>query len=132
MARAERVAEFRGKFANPYVAAARGFLDEVIRPRETRRKLIAANASQVAVITAGEPSVNDELVCRVLVAAECQGVRGLIVLNKTDLPAPAAALRARLEPFARAGYPIVEVSAKRDVASLRAHLVGGTTAAGLR
>jgi len=43
-ARAERVAEFREKFANPYVAAARGFIDEVIRPRETRAKLIAALA----------------------------------------------------------------------------------------
>jgi propionyl-CoA carboxylase beta chain len=41
-ARAERVSEFREKFANPYVAAARGFIDEVIHPRETRRKLIAA------------------------------------------------------------------------------------------
>jgi propionyl-CoA carboxylase beta chain len=41
-ARAERVSEFRTKFANPYVAANRGFVDEVIRPRETRRKLITA------------------------------------------------------------------------------------------
>ncbi len=41
-ARAEKVAEFREKFATPYIAAARGFVDEVIRPRETRRKLIAA------------------------------------------------------------------------------------------
>jgi len=41
-ARAEKVAEFREKFATPYVAAARGFVDEVIRPRETRRKLITA------------------------------------------------------------------------------------------
>ena len=40
--RAEKVAEFREKFANPYIAAGRGFLDEVIHPRETRRKLIAA------------------------------------------------------------------------------------------
>src|SRR5574340_144928 len=40
--RAEKVAEFREKFANPFVAAARGFIDEVIRPRETRRKLITA------------------------------------------------------------------------------------------
>ena len=43
-ARAVRVAEFREKFANPYVAASRGFVDEVIRPRETRAKLIAALA----------------------------------------------------------------------------------------
>jgi propionyl-CoA carboxylase beta chain len=42
--RAERVAEFREKFANPYVAASRGFIDEVIHPRQTRGKLIAALA----------------------------------------------------------------------------------------
>ena len=41
-ARAEKVEEFREKFANPYIAASRGFLDEVIHPRETRRKLITA------------------------------------------------------------------------------------------
>ena len=44
-AREARVAEFRQKFANPYVASSRGFIDEVIRPRETRRKLIAALAA---------------------------------------------------------------------------------------
>ena len=42
--RAARVAEFREKFANPYVAASRGFIDEVIHPRHTRGKLIAALA----------------------------------------------------------------------------------------
>jgi propionyl-CoA carboxylase beta chain len=41
-ARAEKIEEFREKFANPYIAAARGFVDEVIHPRETRRKLITA------------------------------------------------------------------------------------------
>jgi propionyl-CoA carboxylase beta chain len=43
--RATKVAEFREKFANPYVAAARGFIDEVILPRHTRRKLIQALAT---------------------------------------------------------------------------------------
>jgi propionyl-CoA carboxylase beta chain len=42
VARAEKVAEFRDKFANPFIAASRGFVDEVIQPRETRRKLITA------------------------------------------------------------------------------------------
>ena len=40
--RAEKTAEFRETFANPYVASARGFIDEVIRPRQTRRKIISA------------------------------------------------------------------------------------------
>jgi propionyl-CoA carboxylase beta chain len=43
--RAAKVAEFREKFANPFVAAERGFVDEIIAPRATRRKLIAALAS---------------------------------------------------------------------------------------
>jgi propionyl-CoA carboxylase beta chain len=39
--RRHKVAEFREKFANPYVAADRGFVDEVIEPRQTRRKIVA-------------------------------------------------------------------------------------------
>jgi propionyl-CoA carboxylase beta chain len=38
--RAEKVDEFRRKFANPYIAAQRGFIDEIIEPRMTRAKLI--------------------------------------------------------------------------------------------
>jgi acetyl-CoA carboxylase carboxyltransferase component len=38
--RKEKVAEFRSKFASPFIAARRGFIDEVIEPRVTRRKLI--------------------------------------------------------------------------------------------
>jgi acetyl-CoA carboxylase carboxyltransferase component len=39
---AELEAQFREKFANPYIAAARGYVDEVIEARNTRPKLIAA------------------------------------------------------------------------------------------
>jgi acetyl-CoA carboxylase carboxyltransferase component len=38
----ELVAEYREKFANPYIAASRGYLDDVIEPRETRPRLINA------------------------------------------------------------------------------------------
>ncbi len=41
---AEKEREYADTFANPYRAAARGFIDEVIHPRETRRKLIKAFA----------------------------------------------------------------------------------------
>ncbi|HLC41629.1 MAG TPA: acyl-CoA carboxylase subunit beta, partial [Methylomirabilota bacterium] len=37
--RDEKIREYREKFANPFVAAGRGLIDEVIEPRETRRKL---------------------------------------------------------------------------------------------
>ena len=42
---ARRVEEFREKLANPFIAAARGFIDEVIQPRTTRRRLVTALAS---------------------------------------------------------------------------------------
>jgi acetyl-CoA carboxylase carboxyltransferase component len=38
--KAELVAEYRQKFAGPYVAAERGYIDDVIEPKETRPRLI--------------------------------------------------------------------------------------------
>jgi len=40
--RAQVVEEFRKKFLNPYAAASDGFVDDVIEPRETRMRVIAA------------------------------------------------------------------------------------------
>lgn len=40
----EKEAEYAAKFATPYLAAERGFIDEVIEPKETRKKLIKAFA----------------------------------------------------------------------------------------
>jgi propionyl-CoA carboxylase beta chain len=41
-ARAELVEKFRDRFANPYIAAEHGYVDQVIRPRETRKRIIDA------------------------------------------------------------------------------------------
>ena len=38
----ERMAEYREKFAHPYIAAGRGYLDDIIDPRDTRPRLISA------------------------------------------------------------------------------------------
>jgi acetyl-CoA carboxylase carboxyltransferase component len=40
--RAELISEYRERFANPYVAAERGYVDDVIEPRRTRPVLIEA------------------------------------------------------------------------------------------
>jgi propionyl-CoA carboxylase beta chain len=42
--RREKIEEFRDRFANPYAVAERGFVDAVIQPRDTRKKLIQALA----------------------------------------------------------------------------------------
>ncbi|HAI86868.1 MAG TPA: methylmalonyl-CoA carboxyltransferase, partial [Firmicutes bacterium] len=41
-ARKEKIEDYRSKFANPFVAAARGFVDDVIDPAETRVRLLGA------------------------------------------------------------------------------------------
>ena len=40
--RAELIADYKARFANPYAAAERGYVDEVIEPRRTRPVLIDA------------------------------------------------------------------------------------------
>jgi acetyl-CoA carboxylase carboxyltransferase component len=40
--KSELVEEYRKKFASPYIAASRGYIDDVIEPRETRPRLINA------------------------------------------------------------------------------------------
>ncbi len=40
--RQEKIAEFRERFANPYIAAERGYIDAVIEPSQTRPKVITA------------------------------------------------------------------------------------------
>jgi propionyl-CoA carboxylase beta chain len=42
--RIQKIEEFRDRFANPYIAAERGFVDAVIQPRETRKRVIHALA----------------------------------------------------------------------------------------
>lgn len=92
-----------------------------------RQKLIAANATQVVMVVATEPSFSDEFVSRCVCAAEDQHVKVLIVLNKTDLPAGLEDARARLATFSALGYPVLELSALDDVEALRARLIGETS-----
>ena len=40
--RARLIAEYEREFAHPYIAAARGYVDDVFRPSETRPRLIGA------------------------------------------------------------------------------------------
>lgn len=108
---------------------------EKIAPRKTllyrsdafRQKLIAANVTQLIVVVAAEPSFDDELLARCLVAAHDQQLETLIVLNKCDLVAQADSARARLTPYRNIGYRVLELSAKTDVSPLLPFLQGHTS-----
>ncbi|OIR08773.1 putative ribosome biogenesis GTPase RsgA [mine drainage metagenome] len=91
-----------------------------------KQKIIAANVTQIVVVVATEPSFNDELLARCLIAAHDQNLETLIVLNKCDLPQIEAA-RAQLAPYRKIGYRVLELSAKQDVAPLLPYLQGHTS-----
>ncbi|MDD4910784.1 MAG: ribosome small subunit-dependent GTPase A [Sideroxydans sp.] len=107
-----------------------GVIDRIL-PRTTllyrsdafKQKLIAANVTQIIIVVATEPSFNDELLARCLLAAHDQKLATLIVLNKCDLPNVAAA-RAQIAPYTRIGYRVLELSAKQDVTPLLPYIQG--------
>jgi ribosome biogenesis GTPase len=92
-----------------------------------RAKPITANATQVAVVVAGEPSFSEELVYRAIAAAEHERMRALVVINKADLVEATRAAAARLAPLAEVGYPLVTLSAREDVGPLAARLASEIT-----
>jgi ribosome biogenesis GTPase len=93
------------------------------RSDRERQKLVAANVTQAFVVVAPMPVWSPDLVDRCLAAAEHEGIRALVVLNKCDLPQSATALAA-LETYRALGYTVLTIAAKRDVSPLRPHLAG--------
>jgi ribosome biogenesis GTPase len=91
-----------------------------------KQKIIAANVTQLVVVVASEPSFNDELLARCLLAGHDQKLNILIILNKSDLPQIAAA-REQLAPYNKIGYRVLELSAKQDIAPLLPYLQGHTS-----
>jgi len=97
------------------------------RSNEFKQKLIAANVTQIVIVVATEPSFSDELITRCLVAAECQDMKALIVLNKCDLKERLDFATTNLAAFEQLGYPVLRLSAHASVDLLRPFLSGHTS-----
>lgn len=94
------------------------------RSNEFRQKLIAANATQIVIVVAGEPSFSDELITRAIVAAEAQDMNIVIVLNKCDLTERLDHALQTLKPFADLGYAVLRLSAHASAETLLPYLAG--------
>jgi ribosome biogenesis GTPase len=104
-------------------------------PEGRGNRPIAANIDQVVVVTAAaKPDPIPQLIDRLLVAAEANGIAAAVLINKVDLQ-PAAALAAR---FRAVGYPVYEASVHtgegietlRAVLANRISVVTGPSGAG--
>jgi ribosome biogenesis GTPase len=112
-----------------------GGVIETVAPRASllyrsdafREKLIAANVTQVCGVVAPGLSLDEELIHRWIIAAEAQECRFVLAANKSDLPG-FGTLLARLDPFAKLGYPVVALAATVDASPLVPWLAGRQTA----
>ena len=104
--------------------------NELARNSRGRRHVIVANVDQVVIVgSAAQPHLKPGLIDRMLVAAECAGIRPLICLNKADLVA-AASLVPLAGVYARMGYRVVLCSTVTGMGleRLRAELRGVVSA----
>jgi ribosome biogenesis GTPase len=85
-----------------------------------KSKLIASNVDQILVVLATQPAFSPDLLGRAVVAAETNQIGLHILLNKCDLKDNLEHARKIIAPYARMGYPVTEVSAKFDAASIEA------------
>jgi len=83
----------------------------LFRQDEWRTKAFAANLDQILVMVASQPVFSESQLARALIAAESAGITAHVLLNKADLPQIDDA-RARLTPYSRMGYDVVEVALK--------------------
>jgi ribosome biogenesis GTPase len=99
----------------------------LFRSNQFKQKLIAANVTQIIVVLATEPTFSDELITRCLVAAECQDLKVLIVLNKCDLSENVPESLIKLATFEGLGYPVLRLAARKNIDALRPYLFNETS-----
>ena len=97
------------------------------RSEAYREKRIAANLTQVIVVLAGVPTFSEALLNCCLIAAEDQGLKSLILLNKADMMEPTREALDLLDLYSRLGYPVLALSAKQDATPLVSLLDGETS-----
>jgi ribosome biogenesis GTPase len=78
----------------------------------------------MVVVLAAVPSFYEELLNRCLLAAEHQGIRALIVLNKFDLARESERALDTLGLYSTLGYTVLPLAAKHDIGPLRPYLAG--------
>jgi ribosome biogenesis GTPase len=98
------------------------------RQDEIRTKSFAANLDQVLILLAAEPEFSEMQLTRALIAAEAEHIKPIIVLNKRDLTELHARAFARLEPYVKMGYTVLQGAFKSgDLGDLLERLKHKTT-----
>lgn len=131
--RGKKIENATGDYVDVLLTSSNEGVIEATKPRSSllyrsnafKVKTLAANATQIIIVLATQPSFYEDLLNRCLVAAEASGVKPLIVLNKCDLANPEA--QEKLAHFAKLGYTTLQMSAKQSIDALKPYLAGQTS-----
>jgi len=96
-----------------------------------RTKTLAANLDAAAVVISGTPPFSEELLLRVLIAAEREGIECRLVATKADVAGSIESIEPRLAVYEALGYPVHRIAAKdrpaQAIAGLSPVLAGRST-----
>lgn len=105
--------------------------NEFKRSDALRTKMLAANLDQAGIVIASEPAFAEELLVRVLMAAEAEGIPIAVIVNKHDLLQSRERIEPRIAVYRALGYPVFDCSAGSEPDAtrrlLRPWLDGHTT-----
>ena len=105
--------------------------NEFKRSDAFRKKLLGANLDRIGVVIAASPPFSEEILLRVLLAADVEGIEAAIIVNKSDLREAREAIEPRVQVYRALGYPVLECAAKGDAQAtldtLLPWLAGATT-----
>jgi ribosome biogenesis GTPase len=82
------------------------------RSDQHRTKALAANLDAAAIVISGTPPFSEELLLRVLIAAEREGIECRLVATKADVAGSIESIEPRLARYEALGYPVHRIAAK--------------------
>jgi ribosome biogenesis GTPase len=86
--------------------------NEFKRSDAARTKWLAANLDQAGIVIAPDPPYSEELLLRVMIAGQAEGIPLALIVNKSDLSDARERIEPRLEVYRSLGYRVIECSAR--------------------
>lgn len=97
--------------------------NEFKRSDAARTKWLAANLDQAGIVIAPDPPYSEELLLRVMIAGQAEGIRLALIVNKSDLGSARTRIESRLQVYRALGYEVIECSARTEPDATRAALL---------
>ncbi len=94
----------------------------LMRSDHRRTKIQAANLDQLLIVIASEPPFSENLLGRILIAADRAGIPAALIATKSDLLEASQKIEPRLKLYESLGYPVIRCAPGQDAKFAKAVL----------